>query len=85
MPYELLKITPYSSNGNIGWEDFDFVDWFSATRCSLLRQFARELKKRGVDVSCGAYKFESYGEFNEHMELVEAETDLPIWAAVCAL
>jgi hypothetical protein len=33
MTYELLKIIPYSdAEGNIGWEDFDFVDEFSATR-----------------------------------------------------
>ena len=85
IPYELLKITSYSSISNIGWDDNNSVSEFWATRHSLRRQFARELKKRGVDVSCGAYKFESYGEFNGHMELVEAETDLPIWAAVCAL
>lgn len=28
MPYELLKITPYSSNGNIGWEDTENVSEF---------------------------------------------------------
>ena len=83
MPYKLLKIAPYSSNGNIGWEDAENVSAFMATRHSLRRQFARELKMRGVDVSCGAYKFESYGEFNEHIELVEVATDLPIWAAIC--
>ena len=83
MLYELLKVTSYSCDGNIGWDDADCVEVFSATRRSLRRQFARELNKRGVDVSCGAYKFESYGEFNEHIELVEIATDLPIWAAVC--
>ena len=85
MLYELLKIVPYSTDVNIGWNDADRISEFSATRRFLRRQFARELKKRGVDVSCGAYKFESYGEFNENMELVEAATDLPLWAAVCAL
>ena len=83
MTYEFLKITPYSSDEAIGWEDCDLVDWFSATRRSLRRQFARELKKLGVDVSSGAYRFDSYGEFDEHMELVEVATDLPLWAAVC--
>ena len=83
MTYEFLKITPYSSDEAIGWEDCDLVDWFSATRRSLRRQFARELKMRGVDVSSGAYRFDSYGEFDEHMELVEVATDLPLWAAVC--
>ena len=42
------------------------------------------LKKFGVDVSSGAYRFDSYGQDNEHMELVEAASDLPLWAAVCA-
>ena len=40
MPYELLKITPYSSNGNIGWNDSDRISEFSATRRSLRRRFA---------------------------------------------
>ena len=40
MPYELLKITPYSSNGNIGWEDAENVSAFMATRRSLRRRFA---------------------------------------------
>ena len=84
MSYELLKITPYSSDDTIGWEDFDFVDWFSATRRSLRRQFERELKMRGVDVSGGAYKFESYGRNDENIELVDVETGEPLWAAVCA-
>ena len=83
MTYELFKITPYSSDETIGWDDCNFVDWFSATRRSLRRQFARELEKRGDDVSSGACKFETYGEFNEHMELVEVATDLPLWAVVC--
>lgn len=84
MTYELLKITPYSSDETIGWEDCDVVDLFSATRRSLRRHFARELKKVGVDVSGGTYKFECYGQNNEHMELVEATTGLPLWAAVCS-
>ena len=85
MPYELLKITPYSSNGNIGWNDTDHISEFSATRRSLRRKFARELNKRGVDVSCGAYKFDSYGRNDENIELVDIETSEPLWAAVCAL
>ena len=84
MPYELLKIAPYSSNGNIGWEDAENVSAFMATRRSLRRQFARELKMRGVDVSGGAYKFESYGRNDENIELVDVETGEPLWAAVCA-
>ena len=62
MTYELLKIIPYSdAEGNIGWEDFDFVDEFSATRQSLRRRFADELKKRGVCISRREHKFEFYG------------------------
>ena len=83
MPYELLKIAPYSSNGNIGWEDAENVSAFMATRRSLRRKFARELNKRGVDVSCGAYKFDSYGRNDENIELVDIETSEPLWAAVC--
>ena len=84
MTYELFKITPYSSDETIGWDDCNFVDWFSATRRSLRRQFARELKMRGVDVSGGAYKFKSYGRNDENIELVDVETNEPLWAAVCA-
>lgn len=84
MTYELLKITPYSdAEGNIGWEDFDFVDEFSATRQSLRRRFADELKKRGVCISRREHKFEFYGVNNENIELVDSKTDLPLFAAVC--
>ena len=84
MTYELLKIAPYSCNRNIGWEDCNLIDWFSATKRSLRWQFARKLKKLGVDISGGVYKFVPYGEYNEHMELVKVATDIPLWAAVCA-
>ena len=83
MTYELLNIIPYSdAEGNIGWEDFDSIDEFSATRQSLRRRFADELKKRGVCISRREHKFEFYGENNENIELVDSETGLPLFAAV---
>jgi hypothetical protein len=83
MTYELLKIKPFSdADGNVGWEDFDSIDEFAATPQSLRRWFAVELKKRGVCISRREHKFEFYGENNENIELVDSETDLPLFAAV---
>ena len=83
MTYELLKIIPYSdAGGNIGWEDFDSIDEFSAARQSLRRRFADELKKRGVFISLREHKFEFYGENNENIELVDSKTGWPLFAAV---
>jgi hypothetical protein len=81
--YELIKIVPSSDfKGNVGWEEFGFIDEFSATPQSLRRWFAVELKKRGVCISRREHKFEFYGENNENIELVDSETDLPLFAAL---
>lgn len=83
MRYELIKIIPSSDfKGNVGWEEFGFIDEFSATRQSLRRRFAVELKKRGVCISRCENKFEFYEENNENIELVDSETDLSLFAAV---
>lgn len=83
MTYELLKITSYSDDdGNAGWDDLQVIDVFSATRQSLRWRFEDELKKRGIRISQREHKFEFYGENNENIELVDSETDLPLFAAV---